>query len=436
MRRYLCIIISFIVFISTNITAFSQGEDELGLTGEAAVLINADGTEILYEKNAHQKMYPASTTKIMTALLTVENCNLDDVVTIDYDPGYIDGSSMYVKQGETFTVRQLLEFMLVRSANDAAVALANHISGSTDKFKDLMNKRAKELGCKDTHFNNPNGLPDVDHYTSAYDLALIAKEAMKHEDFRKTVKLEKVSLPPTELTPEWRVYRNTNKFLWSNSTIDYKGGSVKLKYDVINGIKTGYTNVARNCLVTSASKDGLNVISVVLKAEGRNVYIDSRTLIDYGLDNYHVENVIGEDEARGEKHIFLSNEGSLKYGPQSNFSIVLKNGETLDKSNVRTNTVLHDKLDFPVKKGTEIGYIEIYKDDSLLSKIKLVALNDVTLKFDYLMLKIVGLKAAKFISLLLASLFCLCLIIRFINLKKRRKKSRARRRASYDIDNI
>ncbi|AHM56475.1 D-alanyl-D-alanine carboxypeptidase DacB [Peptoclostridium acidaminophilum DSM 3953] len=351
MRKYLCIVLSFLILISTNLTAFSQEQDNLNLTGEAAVLINADGTEILYEKNAHQKMYPASTTKIMTALLTVENCNLDDAVTIDYDMSYIDGSSMYIKQGETFTVRQLLEFMLVRSANDAAVALANHIGGSVDKFKDLMNKRAQELGCKDTHFNNPNGLPDVDHYTSAHDLALIAQEAMKHEDFRNTVKLEKVSLPPTELTADWRVYRNTNKFLWSNSSIDYKGSSVKLKYDVINGIKTGYTNVARNCLVTSASKDGLNVISVVLKAEGRNVYIDSRTLIDYGLDNFHAVNVIGSDEARGEKRIFLSNEGSLKYGPARNFSIVLKNSETLDKSNVRTNVVLHDKLDFPVKKG-------------------------------------------------------------------------------------
>ncbi|OPJ55573.1 D-alanyl-D-alanine carboxypeptidase family protein [Alkalithermobacter paradoxus] len=377
MRKFLLILLPILMLFSNSLVSFAYTSPHI--SAEAGILIEYETGTILYEKNAHQKMYPASTTKVITALLVLENANLDDKVVIDYDLGYIDGSSMYLKKGESFTVKELLECLLIKSANDSAVALANHISGSVEEFSKLMNKRAKELGCKNSNFTNPNGLPDPNHYSTAYDLALFAKEAMKHDVFREIVKTPYLRIPPTEQTPNERVFRNSNRLLWGQggrNTMDYKGKTVDIKYDVIDGIKTGYTNLARQCLISTGEKDGIRVISVVLKTEGKNVYIDTRTLIDYGIDNYKLENVLFKNQVLGNKLIPLSKENTINYGPADNYKILLRKNENI--GNVRTDINLSPNLSAPIKYGDTVGKIKVYRDNNVLSEIDLIALSDAT----------------------------------------------------------
>ncbi|MEJ8554283.1 D-alanyl-D-alanine carboxypeptidase family protein [Tepidibacter sp. Z1-5] len=376
MKKIISLVIAIFLISSSFVTSFA--DEKPNVLGESAILMDYDTGKILYGKNIHEKMYPASTTKVMTALLTLENCNLDEVVTVDYDLGYIDGSGIYIKQGESFTVETLLRALLVKSANDAAVVLANHISGSTEEFANLMNKRAQELKTKDTHFNNPNGLPDENHYTSSYDLALIAKEAMKHDKFREIVKSTYIKMPATEQYPYDRVFKSTNKFLWGvggGNTIEYKGSIVNIKYDLVDGIKTGYTDVARKCLISSGQKDGFRLISVVLKSEGNEVYKDSRTLLDYGFDNYTEHNIINKDTNIGSKKILFTKEKILKYKAEEAFNIVTEKDENID--NIKTKIILKEPLEIPIRKGDNVGKIQILRDDKVISSINLVASEDV-----------------------------------------------------------
>ena len=175
---------------------------------------------------------PASTTKIVTALLAIENLDLEKSITVPEDFQLVDGSSMYLLPGETFTVRELIQAVLIHSANDACVLLAMEISGSVDSFVQLMNQRAIELGATNTHFVNPHGLHDDNHYTTAYDMAIMAREAMKNDEFRKIVGQSSLILPETPKTPEKRIYNNTNRFLWSKSEIIYKNQYIPIKYDI------------------------------------------------------------------------------------------------------------------------------------------------------------------------------------------------------------
>ncbi|NLK90627.1 MAG: D-alanyl-D-alanine carboxypeptidase, partial [Clostridiales bacterium] len=209
--KYLSIII-IITLISTFIPIAVFAQDAPTIEAPNVILIDYETGKVLFDKNAHRQAYPASTTKVMTAVLTLENADLNDKVTIDYDL-YVDGSSMFLLKGESFTVGELLKALLIKSANDCAEALAIHISGSVEKFVEMMNKRAKELGALNTNFVNPHGLTDPNHVTTAYDLAMIAKHAMTFDTFREIVSTTMVSLDATEQTPEARIYRNTNKFL-------------------------------------------------------------------------------------------------------------------------------------------------------------------------------------------------------------------------------
>lgn len=423
MKKFLPIILSIILIFSSLSTAFS--EETPYISSEAGILIDYDSGKILYSKNADQKMYPASTTKVMTALLTLERTNLSDKVVIDYDLGYIDGNSMSIKKGEVFTVEELLRVVLVRSANDACVVLANYISGSTEEFAKLMNQRAKELGAKNTHFNNPNGLPDPNHYTSAYDLSLIAKEAMKYEKFREIVKTPSIELPPTPQTPEGRSFKNSNRFLWGtggSNTMEYKGQIVNIKYDLVDGIKTGFTSVARQCLISSGQKNGFRLISVVLKSEGKDVYRDSRSLLEYGFENYSLKNVIKKDQIMGNKIIPFSKEKEVKYAPTRDFNILLKNNEKIKGLNIDKKIILNKNLNSSIKKGDIIGKVELYQYNEIISKVNLMALNDITpilvkypninklIKIGFILLKI------------LLGIIFLLIVIKFTRPKKRKKR--------------
>lgn len=288
-KKFLIIFIILIYFFNSSISYGSSDDPDI-LAG-AAILIDSSSEKVLYSKNESDKMYPASTTKILTAILVLENCNLDDVVTVPYEAissipsGY---SVAALQAGEQLTVEQLLQVMLVHSANDAANVLAYHVSGSIYSFSTLMNSKVAELGLENTHFTNPSGMHDENHYTTAYDLAIIMKYCMQNSTFRNLAGLKYCIIPATNKYEE-RVFNTTNELLiYQNRDVD---SNYYYKYAIAG--KTGYTTQAKNCLVSVSNKDGLELICVVLSTGlyPNNLsakFIDTKTIFDYGYSNYTI----------------------------------------------------------------------------------------------------------------------------------------------------
>jgi len=288
LKRCLCLGLAVLLTVlAPGVHAAAPGPD--AIIGAGAVLMDQATGQVLFEKNADMPLYPASTTKILTALIILEDTPLSEVVTIDAETPFVDGSRIYLMEGEQVTVEQLLYAMLLASANDAAIALAKHHSGTVQAFSRVMNSRARALGAVNSHFVNPNGLPDPEHVASARDLALIACEAMKHPEFRKIVSTVSTNLPPTNTQPEIRHLQNGNRLLygtgWRNSIV-LDNQTVDIKWDLADGIKTGYTTLARQCLVASASSEGRRVVAVTLKSEGKDVYRDVRLMLRHGLEDF------------------------------------------------------------------------------------------------------------------------------------------------------
>lgn len=281
----------------------------LDLDAEGAILIEQETGRVLFEKNKDEKLYPASTTKILTALLAIEKGNLNEIVTVGNEVNLTprDSSLACIDVGEQISLKNLLIGLMVSSGNDAALAIGAHIgrivandpelpySQALDKFYELMNKRAAELGAKNSHFTNPHGYHHQDHYTTAYDLAMIAREAMKHEVFRKIVQITYMEYPdwnevdkndPTKKATRYWV--NKNRLLDKNNKECY--------YPYATGIKTGYTSNSGHCLVSSATKDGMNLIAVVLKSSKNGQWSDSIKLLEYGFEHYTIYEPLKQDQ--------------------------------------------------------------------------------------------------------------------------------------------
>lgn len=278
--------IFFIIFSNTYINISNAAEVPSIDTG-SIYLMDSRTTKPLYTKDENTKMYPASTTKIMTAILTLENCNLDEVVTANYSAlsnipeGYTTAD---IQVGEQLTVEQLLELLLVHSANDAANVLAEYVGGSIDSFVSMMNTKLNELGLASTHFTNAYGLHDDNHYTTAHDLAFLMKYCLENENFRKISGQASCAIPATNM---WgpRKYDSTNQLLIAGDQYYYQY--------VFSG-KTGFTSQAKHCLVTAAYNNDLELICVVLGNDDRfNV---TRSLYDYAFSNYELKNVINEND--------------------------------------------------------------------------------------------------------------------------------------------
>ena len=248
---------------------FCYAETPLDVSARSAILMDADSGLILWEKNAHTKMGMASTTKIMTALTVLRLSSPDQTVSVSDAAIGTEGSSIYLCKGEQLTVEQLLYALLLASANDAAVALAIHCSGSIDAFAEQMNAVAKELGLKSTHFTNPHGLYDEEHYTTSFELALITREAIKYPLLAKIFSTKNATIPFCGETDK-RLVVNHNKMLKS--------------YDGAIGVKTGFTKKTGRCLVSGAKRDGLTLICVTLNAP--DDWRDHSALLDYGYENY------------------------------------------------------------------------------------------------------------------------------------------------------
>lgn len=275
---------------SNEIPGWPQGPQ---VQAESAILMDVDYGVCLYEKNIHKKQYPASITKIMTALLTVENANLSDVVTFSENAVYgiePESSHIGIDAGEQLTVEQCLYGLMLASANEVAMGLAEHVAGSVEAFVEMMNQRAAQLGCKNTHFVNPHGLHDENHYVTAYDMALIAREAFHNRTFLNVVTTVYYEIPPTNMEEETRYLLNHQKLL-SDDEWYYTG---------CRGGKTGYTDQALNTLVTFAKRDNLTLVCVNLKTDGTPIYTDTTALLDYGFTNFNWKNIKKAQDIKAE----------------------------------------------------------------------------------------------------------------------------------------
>jgi serine-type D-Ala-D-Ala carboxypeptidase (penicillin-binding protein 5/6) len=273
-RKQIALFIAALTMLFSCIPDQAKAMD--GVSAQSAILMEQHSGRILFEKDAHTKRRIASITKIMTAILAVESGKMDDMVTVSFRAVHTEGSSIYLKEGEKIKLRHLVYGLMLRSGNDAAVAIAEHVGGSVEGFVFLMNQKAAEIGMRNTHFANPHGLDDAEnHYSTAYDMALLMQYAMKNKEFRKISGTKVYRAPNPE--EKWnRVWRNKNKLLTN-------------LYEYCTGGKTGYTKRARRTLVTTASKDGLDLIAVTLDAP--DDWNDHIAMYEYGFNHYMIAKV-------------------------------------------------------------------------------------------------------------------------------------------------
>ena len=378
----------------------SAAEDSTGSTGStgsaildgmhveaaAAILVDDDYGEILYQQNAHEKRYPASITKVMTAMLTIEaidrgELSVDDMVTVEGDLHHgigEGGSTADIKLGEQMTLKDLLACALIKSANEACNALAVVVAGDVDSFVTLMNERAAELGMEDTHFANTHGYHDDDHYTTAYDIYLMCHEAMQHELFRELVSSKSYTIPATNMS-EQRNLHDTNALI---STFNITG----YFYEYATGIKTGSTPEAGYCLASSATKDGKNLIAVVLGAENpkredgstnRLQFSESSRLLKWGFDNFSRQTILDGTVYPAEVKVTLSKEASsVAVHPDGVLEACLPND--LDPATFDLDWTLDaDTVEAPLEAGQKMGTITVSYNDVEYGTLDLVAIESV-----------------------------------------------------------
>ena len=355
------------------------------IQAKAALLIDANTGAIVYAKNEHQELYPASLTKIMTALLTLEAVE-DGRLTLDQQLTATesalsglsaDGSSANIKVGEIMSVEDLLYCMMVVSANEACDILAEAVSGSVDAFVDAMNSKAKELGCTNTHFVNPNGLHDSQHYTSAWDMYLITKAALEYDDFMRICDTGSVTIPATNLSKE-RVLYTTNYLINGWRSRGY------INRDA-HGIKTGSTSDAGHCLVSSAQRGSLSFLSVVLGCERLTLeggeirtmsFYETNRLFNWGFDNFSYKTVVTADEFPKEVPVSLSKTEHVTVHPARDVEILMPNGLSAGDL-IRDIQLEASPVEAPVSKGQKLGTMTLSYDGKTYAQVDLLASNDV-----------------------------------------------------------
>ena len=332
---------------------------------KAAYVADPVTGKVFYEKNAHEKMYPASTTKILTALVVMENCNLNETAVVSQHALDLIPSQEYsdagLVAGEELKIRDLLYALLIPSANEAANVLAEHVSGSIEAFAQLCNNRAKELGCENLHFVNPNGIHDDNHYCTAYDLYLIAKECKKYQEFNDIVRQESFTVPATDIYPYYdRYYENTNLLIQRFSWNYY--------YPACTGIKTGHTSQAGECLVSSCTLDHFNIISVVLGGEEENSiglndrFYDTRQLFDFVKNNYSYKEIVHKGDVLATINVDKATKETSSLDVIVNTSIWAIVPNTMDMNEIPTYVYLPDEIEAPVMQFQKMAKVT-YKVD-------------------------------------------------------------------------
>jgi len=344
--------------------SITGGAVGMSVDAKSAILIDSGSGTVLFEQNSHDRLPPASVTKVMTMLLIMEaiergQISLEDQVTISERAASMGGSQMYMEPGEQQKLETLMTGIAVCSANDACVAAAEHHSGTVEIFVENMNKRAKELGMKDTNFVNTNGLPVADHYTSAYDIALMSKELMKHEKIQDWFHIWMtnitVGLPGKKQTELGLT--NTNRLIKT--------------YPGANGIKTGFTQEAGYCLSASAKKGDLSLIAVIMGSPTSKVrFAEASKLLDYGFANYDAVKLAEKGEPMGMVVIEKGSPNLVNAVAPENVSILVKKGE---KDTIKGELVFNDSISAPIDKGEPLGELVIYKQDKEIARYPVVA---------------------------------------------------------------
>lgn len=320
----------------------------------AAIVMDAKSKRILYEKNAYSKMSMASTTKIMTAIIALENGSLDDVVTVSRKAAEIWGSVIGLREGQKMKLRDMMYGLLLSSGNDAAIAIAEHIGGTVENFLDMMNKKAVLIGVRNTQFKSPHGLDMEGHYSTAYDLAVIASYALENPDFSQIV-----STRSANIQGMW--FSNTNEML-----------SI---YPGADGVKTGYTGKAGRCLVTSATRDGWRIVSVVLQCPSRNMRaLSSKKILDYAFNNYKPYVLQKKGQCFAELPLKKGIEGFVEVRAVEEIVIPLKDSE---KTLLEKKVYLPRYLDAPVYAGVDIGTVQYSFNEETIADSNLVLWSDV-----------------------------------------------------------
>lgn len=419
----------FLLLLQLSPLVFAEESKQPDIKATSAVLVDSASGRVLYEKEAKAKCYPASTTKIMTGLLALENLNLGDAVTasataVDVDR---DGSNMGILEGEILTVEQLLYGLMVHSANDAANVLAEAVSGSLSAFVEKMNTRAAELGMENTHFANPHGYHDDNHYTSAYDLYLLAKVAMQNEVFAKIVGTPTYEIPPTNR------YKETRSLSNNNALINPMKGR-KYLYSAATGVKTGHTSKAGNCLVSSAEKNGSSFLCVVLNAPNENgtnySFADTISLLDYGFQNFKTQTISDTEEILATKEVkWAAGNAQAVLTAKEPFTALLP--ADFDKASLEKTLTVEEGIKAPLAEGETVGKITYTYDGTVIGETELV--NKKVIKRSYMRMifgTLLHWILSVWVMVPLGIIVAVLLVLRWREMKRRQKRRRQRKYAN------
>lgn len=352
------------IFLLMSIPMVKAEVEDLAPNAKSAIMIEASTGEILFQKNKDEKLAPASMTKMMSMILImeeIENGNLkwDEIITTSERASSMGGSQIFLKAGEKMSVEDLLKGVAIASGNDAVVALAERIAGSEEAFVKRMNARGKDLGLKNTNFVNATGLTADNHYSSSYDMSLIAKELVKHEKILEFTGTYEDYLRKDTKSPFWLV--NTNRL------VRFKEG--------VDGLKTGFTNEAGYCLTATMKKDGMRLITVVMKEETANKRsADTTKMLDYGFNVYMIQSILDEKTTIEKRKVELGKDLMIEIIPKENITILNKKSDELKNITYKTNI---DKIVAPIKKGDKVGTIDILEDNKVISTIDATVKNDI-----------------------------------------------------------
>ncbi len=361
MKKFLLLL--FCIFPFSVLASSTEMVDaDLTPKAKSSILIEASTGKVLYEKNSHEKLAPASMTKIMSMLIIIEHIESgalkwDDLVTVSENASSMGGSQILLETGEQMSVEDLFKGVAVGSGNDAVVALAEAVSGSVDSFVELMNNKVKELGLNDTMFQNPHGLDQENHYSSAYDMVMIGRELVKHEKVLSFTSIYEDYLRKGTKREFWLV--NTNKLVRFNPIVD--------------GLKTGYTSGAGYCLTATALKNDMRLLATVMGEESTTDRTNEVTsLLDFGYASYKVDVLANKESVVGEKEYDLSLD-KIKFVPINDVKVLNKKTEKI--GSITYEMDIND-IKFPVKKGDVVGKLNIKEDGKRLSSVDITVLND------------------------------------------------------------
>ena len=362
MKKLCCLVLTIFIFcLSINVRA----EDlSLASNAKSAILLEASTGEVIFEKNSHEKLHPASMTKMMSMLLILENIekgviNWDDIVTVSSNASSMGGSQILLETNEQMSVSDLFKGIAVASGNDAVVAMAEKIAGTEEEFVNMMNKRANELGLTDTNFKNCHGLDDANHYSSASDMAKIAMELVKHEKLFEYTSIYEDYLREGTDRKFWLV--NTNKLVRFYSGAD--------------GLKTGYTGEAGFCLTATAKRNGMRIIAVVMgEPDSKTRTSDVSSMLDYAFAQYETETFLSTDSILDTININKGKKEFVNIVPKENVTIL--NKKTDNKKNATYNLEMYD-MKLPLKKGDTVGKLSVYVDDNLYRDIDVTVSEDI-----------------------------------------------------------